>query len=152
MTYLLLIQPELMGQLRKDYLLTRNAIEELFRWIPHENGIGQPCMATGDVEVSDVLIRAGKYAYVSYAAANRDTREYPQAQRINFYRLGPPHLAFGHDPNSCVGSTLARVEAHVLLPALIGCFPRLRLAVAPSRVQWQTSPLTRGPVALPATW
>ncbi|MBF6050029.1 cytochrome P450 [Streptomyces sp. NRRL B-1677] len=152
MVYTLLTHPQLMCQLRQHYLLTPTAVEELLRWIPHKNGIGQPRKATHDVHVGDTLIRAGEYVYVSYVAANWDSARYPQPERIDFHRQGPPHLAFGHGPHYCLGPHLARMEAAVLLSTLVGRFPHLRLAVPPSQVQWQARALIRGPVTLPAAW
>ncbi|MGK5548268.1 hypothetical protein ACSNOH_26595 [Streptomyces sp. URMC 127] len=90
--------------------------------------------------------------YVSYVAANWDERVYPDPGRIDFEREGPPHVAFGYGPHSCVGPLLARREAEVLLSGLTGRFPALRLAVPPADVRWQTGVLIRGPVGLPVTW
>lgn len=152
MAYLLLTQPHLMTLLRQQYRLAPQAVEELLRWIPHKNGIGQPRIATEDIEVGGVLIRTGEYVYVSYVAANWDDHAYHQPQHIDLHRQGPPHMAFGHGPHFCMGPALARMEAEILLTTLPGRFPSLRLAIPAAQVQWQTSALIRGPVALPVTW
>ncbi|MFD9634403.1 cytochrome P450 [Streptomyces violascens] len=152
MVYALLTQDGLMDRLRSEPELVPQAVEELLRWIPHKHGVGQPRIATQDVEVGGVLIRDGEFVYVSYVAANWDELVYPDPERIDVERQGPPHLAFGHGPHYCVGPLLARMESEVLLSTLINRLPDLRLALPPEQVRWQTNVLIRGPVDLPVTW
>ncbi|MFD9818937.1 cytochrome P450 [Streptomyces violascens] len=152
MVYALLTQDGLMDRLRSEPELVPQAVEELLRWIPHKHGVGQPRIATQDVEVGGLLIRDGEFVYVSYVAANWDELVYPDPERIDVERQGPPHLAFGHGPHYCVGPLLARMESEVLLSTLINRLPDLRLALPPEQVRWQTNVLIRGPVDLPVTW
>lgn len=152
MMYVLLTQRHLMERLQRPPGSILRAVEELFRWVPHKHGVGQPRIATEDVEVGGVLIREGELAYVSYVAANWDERVYPDPGRIDFERSGPPHMAFGNGPHVCVAPLLARMEAEVLLSTLISRFPAMRLAVPPDEMNWQTDVLIRGPVDLPVTW
>ncbi|WP_438289678.1 cytochrome P450 [Streptomyces sp. HUAS TT7] len=152
MVYALLTQDGLMDRLRSEPGLVPQAVDELLRWIPHKHGVGQPRIATQDVEVGGVLIRDGEFVYVSYVAANWDELVYPDPERIDVERQGPPHLAFGHGPHFCVGPLLARMESEVLLSTLINRLPDLRLALPPGQVRWQTNVLIRGPVDLQVTW
>lgn len=122
MVYALLSQDRLMHRLRLQPGLVPKAVEELLPWIPHKHGVGQPRIATEDVEVGGVMIRVGEFVYVSYVAANWDPQVYPDPGRIDFERQGPPHLAFGHGPHYCVGPQLARMESEVLLSTLISRF------------------------------
>uniref|UniRef100_UPI001C2FD896 cytochrome P450 n=1 Tax=Bacillus sp. GbtcB13 TaxID=2824758 RepID=UPI001C2FD896 len=39
-----------------------------------------------------------------------------------------PHLAFGAGAHVCLGSPLARLEAQIAIPALLGRLPKLKLA------------------------
>ncbi|MFB6810365.1 cytochrome P450 [Streptomyces sp. NPDC056387] len=64
--------------------------------------MGQPRVATEDVEVGGVRIRRGEAVYVSYVAANGDESCYPEPGRIDIDRQGRPHLAFGYGPHHCV--------------------------------------------------
>ncbi|MEU8584288.1 cytochrome P450 [Streptomyces abikoensis] len=152
MVYALLTHEGLADRLRERPSLVPQAVEELLRWVPHKHAIGQPRVATEDVEVGGVLIRAGEFVYVSYVAANRDERVYDDPDRIDFERRGPQHVAFGHGPHYCVAPLLARMEAELLLSNLVTRFPRLRLAVPAEEVRWQTDVVIRGPVGLPVTW
>jgi cytochrome P450 len=127
-------------------------VEELLRWIPHKNGIGQPRIATEDVTLGNVTIRAGEYVYVQYWAANRDPKVFGRPDDLDPHRAGPAHLAFGHGPHYCVAPALARLQATILLPALLSRFPSLRLAKTQADVTFHTDALIRGPVTLPVTW
>ncbi|WP_406349392.1 cytochrome P450 [Streptomyces sp. NBC_00144] len=152
MMYVLLTDDILMNRLRSDPRAVPAAVEELLRWIPHKHGVGQPRVATEDVEVGGVQIRSGEAVYVSYVAANWDESCYPEPGRIDIDREGPPHLAFGYGPHHCVAPLLARLEAELLLTTLVERLPDLRLAVDPGDVIWQKDVLIRGPVGLPVTW
>ncbi|MFJ8802880.1 cytochrome P450 [Streptomyces sp. NPDC102487] len=152
MMYVLLTDDSLMNRLRTDPQAVPSTVEELLRWIPHKHGVGQPRVATEDVEVGGVQIRRGEAVYVSYVAANWDESCYPEPGRIDIDRQGPPHLAFGHGPHHCVAPLLARLEAELLLTTLVERLPDLRLAVDPGEVVWQKDVLIRGPVGLPVTW
>ncbi|WP_232109652.1 cytochrome P450 [Streptomyces buecherae] len=152
MVFALLTHDGLADRLRAEPALVPRAVEELLRWIPHKHGVGQPRVATEDVRVGGTLVRKGEFVYVSYVAANWDDQVYPEPDRIDFDRQGPPHLAFGHGPHFCIGPLLARTEAEILLAALLARWPGLRLAVPPEEVPWQTEVLIRGPEALPVRW
>ncbi|QLE75133.1 cytochrome P450 [Streptomyces rectiverticillatus] len=152
MVYVLLTEKGLMDRLRSEPGLVPQAVEELLRWIPHKHGVGQPRIATEDVEVGGVLIRQGEFVYVSYVAANWDEQVYPDPGRIDVDRQGPPHVAFGHGPHFCVGPMLARMESELLLATLARRLPTMRLATPRTQVRWQTEVLIRGPVDLPVTW
>ncbi|MFC0596847.1 cytochrome P450 [Streptomyces palmae] len=152
MIYVLLTRPELAARLRAEPDVVGRAVEELLRFIPHKHGLGQPRIATEDVEVGGVLIRAGDCVYNSYVAANWDERVYPDPDRVDVDREGPPHLAFGFGPHVCVGPLLARMEAEVLLSTVVTRLPELELAVPAEQVKWQTDVLIRGPETLPVRW
>jgi biflaviolin synthase len=152
MLYTLLTHDDLMKRLRVEPSLVPKAVEELLRWIPHKHAVGQPRMATEDVEVGGALIRAGEFVYVSYVTANRDGQAFEDPDRIDFERQGPPHVAFGHGPHYCVAAMLARMESELLVSRLLTRFPALQLAVPPEEVRWQTDVVIRGPVDLPVTW
>jgi cytochrome P450 len=47
------------------------------------------------------------------------------------------HLAFGLGPHFCPGASLARLEGHIAIGALMRRFPDLRLIVAPEVLRWR---------------
>ncbi|PYC71666.1 cytochrome P450 [Streptomyces tateyamensis] len=152
MAYTLLTRPELWQRLVAEPALVPQAVEELLRWVPHRNAVGQARIATEDVELGGVLVRAGEAVHSSYVAANRDPEVFERPHELDFDRAPNPHLAFGHGPHYCVGAAFARMETQVLLATLLDRLPQLRLAVPPEQVPWRRGELIRGPRELPVAW
>ncbi|MFF1480638.1 cytochrome P450 [Streptomyces sp. NPDC058301] len=152
MVYTLLTHPEQLARLRADPELLPTAIEELLRFIPQRNGVGLPRIATEDVPVGDVLIRAGEAVYVSYLAANRDPEVFTEPDRFELTRDESPNLAFGHGAHYCLGAALTRMQSEVILSTLLRMAPDLRLAVEPEQVRWRRGSINRGPETLPLAW
>ncbi|GHG52424.1 cytochrome P450 [Streptomyces griseocarneus] len=152
MVYALLTHPEHLARLRAEPALLPQAIEELLRYIPHRNAVGLARVATEDVEVAGVRIRAGEVVHSSYLTANRDPAVFEHPDELDFNREHVPHLSFGHGPHFCLGSMLARLESEIILSSLIARFPKLRLAEPLEDIRWQRSALIRGPENLPVTW
>ncbi|SDW89569.1 biflaviolin synthase [Saccharopolyspora shandongensis] len=152
MVYVLLTEPGLRDRLVAEPGLVPHAVEELLRFIPHKRGVGQPRVATEDVVIRGVRIRAGDVVHVSYVTANWDPEVFPDPERFDLGRAEIPHVAFGHGPHYCVGPLLARMESQVLLGGLVERLPRLRLAVPPEEVRWRQDVMIRGPVDLPVAW
>ncbi|WP_078955243.1 cytochrome P450 [Streptomyces griseus] len=152
MVYVLLTRPDLLARLRAEPELLPQAVDELLRWIPHRNGVGLPRIATEDVEVGGVLIRAGEAVYASYLAANRDPEVFADPDVLDFDRTGTGHLSFGHGPHHCMGAMLTRMESEVMLSSLLARYPELRLAGRPEDVPFQSKGLIRGPRELYVTW
>ncbi|MFJ8650161.1 cytochrome P450 [Streptomyces sp. NPDC093546] len=152
MVYALLTHPAHLARLRAEPELLPRAVDELLRFIPHRNGVGLPRVATEDLEVGGVLIRAGEVVYASYLAANRDPEVFDDPDALDFDRGELGHLAFGHGPHHCMGAQLTRMESEVMLSSLLNRFPGLRLAVEPEDMVWQSKGLIRGPQTLPVAW
>jgi cytochrome P450 len=70
-------------------------------------------------EIDGITIPAGSRMCVLLGSANRDERRYPDPDRYDVRRDPHDHVAFGHGIHSCVGSSLARTEAHAVLTALL---------------------------------
>ncbi|MCS0604252.1 cytochrome P450 [Streptomyces sp. LP11] len=152
MVYALLTHPRHLARLRREPELLPKAVDELFRYVPHRNGVGIPRVATEDVRVGGRLIRAGEVVYNAYVAANRDPEVFHDPDALDFDRKDGPHLAFGHGPHHCLAAIMARMEAEVIISALLTRYPALRLAVPPEEVEFQRQGLIRGPRTLPVTW
>jgi biflaviolin synthase len=150
--YILLTRPDLAERLRSEPEIRPRAIDELLRYIPHRNAVGLSRIATEDVGIRGVRIRAGDAIYVSYLAANRDPDVFPYPETIDFSRSPNPHVAFGSGPHHCPGDMLARLESELLVDALLDHVPGLKLAVPPNEVPFKKGALIRGPEALPVTW
>ncbi|MFF1284634.1 cytochrome P450 [Streptomyces sp. NPDC058299] len=152
MMYALLTHPGHLNRLRREPELLPRAVDELFRYVPHRNGVGIPRIAVEDVTVGGQLIRAGEVVYNAYVAANRDPEVFPDPDALDFDRENRAHLAFGHGPHHCLAAVMARMEAEVVIGAVLTRFPGIRLAVPPQEVEFQRQGLIRGPRTLPVTW
>ncbi|MFK0285218.1 cytochrome P450 [Streptomyces sp. NPDC090499] len=152
MMYALLTHPGHLDRLRREPELLPKAVDELFRYVPHRNGVGIPRVAVEDVEVGGRLIRAGDVVYNAYVAANRDPAVFTDPDDLDFDRADGPHIAFGHGPHHCMAAIMARMEAETMIGSVLARFPGIRLAVPPEEVEFQRQGLIRGPRTLPVTW
>lgn len=67
------------------------------------------------------------------AAANRDPRKWPDAERFDITRAASGHVGFGFGIHQCLGQMVARLEAEAVLGALIPRVRSIRLAGVPER-------------------
>ncbi|ONF63640.1 cytochrome P450 [Amycolatopsis keratiniphila] len=109
-------------------------------------------MATADIDVAGVRIRAGDALIFSTAVANRDHREHPDPDRLDLSDGHRRHVAFGFGVHQCLGQNLARQELEVALTVLFERLPELRVAVPAAELPIKSSPLVNGLKALPVRW
>jgi cytochrome P450 len=103
---------ELRSKIVSDYSLIPYFIEEQLRV---EGPVPvAPRVATEDVEVAGTVIPEGTDVILAYGSANRDPRQYDEADRVHLDKR-PPHFAFGRGPHRCLGSHLARLELRIIL-------------------------------------
>lgn len=108
-------------RLRRDRALVPTAVEEMLRWTSPVVSFMRT--ATRDTELSGQAIREGEPILMLYASANRDERQFgPAADRFDIGRDPNHHVAFGFGAHFCIGATLARIEARVLLEELLDRF------------------------------
>jgi cytochrome P450 len=81
-------------------------------------------------------------------AANRDPRQFPEANRFDISRDPNPHVAFGHGIHFCLGAALSRMEARIALSDLLERFKNFELA---TDQPWQPRQAlhVHGPTSLP---
>ena len=66
-------------------------------------------------------------------AANRDPHRFAEPDTFNPSRPDAGVLSFGAGAHFCLGSALARLEAAVAFPQILGRFPELAAAGEPVR-------------------
>jgi len=133
-------RPDQWELLRKDPRLVPKAVEELLRWTTPVIYFMRTC--TKDVELRGVTITGGDPVVMLFASANRDEEVFGDtAGRVCVDRDPNPHLSFGLGNHFCLGATLARLEARVVLEELLARFSRLELAGA---VELSRSPVIAG--------
>ncbi len=106
--------------------------------------------AKEDIDLGEgVVIRAGDAILVNYLAHGRDPQVHANPHVFDIDRADKEHIAFGAGPHFCPGADLARLAAHVAVPALFERFPGLALAVPPDDVQPLPSFIANDVAALP---
>ena len=118
-------QRETRARLIADPSLIPSAAEEILRFDPPVQGLSR--VATRDVEVRGQLLPKGTRIHMLFAAANRDPRVFPDADRFDPTRAPNNHLSFGFGIHFCLGASLARMELRVGLEELLLRAPDYRL-------------------------
>lgn len=122
--HLLARHPEQWELLREDRSLVPLAVEETLRYITPARAFGRTALA--DTTVNGQEIRAGQRVYLMFMAANRDESVFPDANRYDITRAeSAQQVAFGSGTHLCAGAALVRLEAPLLLNALLDRFSRI---------------------------
>jgi cytochrome P450 len=127
------------------------AVDELLRHTVLGN-IGLLRMATEDVQLPSGTVAAGQAVLIMFQSAQRDAAVYEHPDEVVFGRAAPPALAFGGGPHYCLGAHLAKAQLTIGLGLLLERIPKLRLAVAPERLEFTDGELFSSLHALPVTW
>jgi cytochrome P450 len=113
--------PDQRRRLWGDPSLLPQAIEEVLRYDAPSQFQGR--VALRDVTVHGVRIPARARVALVTGAACRDEREFPDAERFDIARTPERQLYFGHGNHVCIGKSLARLEARVVLEEIRERFP-----------------------------
>jgi len=118
---LLADHPDQRELLRSDDDLVAPAIEEFLRMV---SPVTHMCRtATTDTEIRDVAIPKGSYLCLLYPAANRDEDIWDRSQELDVTRTPDlNHVAFGFAEHFCLGASLARKEARIVISQLLEQF------------------------------
>jgi cytochrome P450 len=103
-----------------------------------------------DTSLGGVDLPAGSTLLMMWGAANRDPAKFENPASINYGRK-LQHVTFGRGIHLCVGAALARMEARIVLTALLerDTFPVLDETSPP---QWEYSLQVRRHSVLPMLW
>lgn len=121
----LIEQPELYRRAREDVSLSGAIADEAARLqSPVQRSLR---VSERDCVIGGKKIRRGERMLLLLGAANRDPARFPDANRLDPERKSKGDVAFGGGKHSCVGATLARLEAKIALEHFLRLPP-----VAPS--------------------
>jgi 4-methoxybenzoate monooxygenase (O-demethylating) len=129
--YALASHPEQWSLLRQDPSLAKSAFEETIRWESSVQTFFRT--TTREVEVANKRIPAGEKVLLFLGAANRDPRRWINANNFDIRRNSSGHVGFGMGIHRCVGQTVARVEAEIVLTTLARQVERIELTGQPQR-------------------
>lgn len=136
--------PDQYRLLREDPALIRNAFDESLRWDSPSRMAGR--ITARDVEIDGYTIPRGTRCGLLFAAANRDPRRWEEPERFDVRRNLRGHVGWGYGVHTCVGRTLAQLEADAMLGAMTARIGRFEAAAEPE--PWMTT-IGHGPVKLP---
>jgi hypothetical protein len=142
---LLAERPDAWQRLHAQPGLVRQVFDEALRY-------DSPSMFTfrtssAPAEIAGIAIPENQKLLLSFSAANRDPRRWPDPDRFDIDRRPTGHLAFGSGIHACVGQVIARAEAETLLEELARRVRRLEAGGTPERWlnhsvrTWGTLPL-----------
>ncbi|HJP80058.1 MAG TPA: cytochrome P450 [Pseudonocardiaceae bacterium] len=147
----LLENPEQLAAIKADPAKTPLAIEELLRYFTIVELVTSR-VATEDVEIGGVTIKADDGVVVSGLSANWDPEVFAEPEHLDVQRGARHHIAFGYGPHQCLGQNLARLELQIVFDTLFRRIPGLRLAVPVDDVKFKTDANIYGVYELPVTW
>lgn len=117
---------------------TRESVDEAVRWATPAAHFMRT--AARDVELGDVVVRAGDAVTVWLGAANRDPSAFADPDRMVLDRGPNPHVGFGFGVHHCVGAHLARSMLEVVLGRLLHEVDEVRVG----EHSWHRSSLLTG--------
>jgi cytochrome P450 len=144
----LLQQPAQLVAWREDPRIAEGAVEELLRF-------DGPVPATTKVVLHDtswrgVPLARGQLVLPFLSSANRDPRQFENADALDLRRAPNRHLAFAFGIHFCLGAPLARLEARLAFDSLLRRFRGLSL-VDPEP-HWKPMIFLRGLESLALRW
>ena len=93
-------------------------IEEVIRWASPAMNFRRT--STEDHDLAGVRIAAGDKVVMSFTSANRDERQFTDADVFDPWRDPNEHVGFGGGgPHFCIGAHLARLNIHLLLEEML---------------------------------
>ncbi|MCV6979728.1 cytochrome P450 [Mycolicibacterium pulveris] len=112
--------PDQRRELAADFSLIPAAIEEVLRY--EAPSPVQARYVARDVELYGETVAEGSVMLLINGSANRDERQYPDADRFDIHRQAA-HLSFGRGIHFCLGAALARMQARVALEEVLTRWP-----------------------------
>ena len=146
--WLLLSHPDAAAEVRHHPEVVDNAVEEILRFLgPLQVASGGGRWPDEPVTIGGAVIEPGTPVRLLLGSANRDPDQYDEPDRFDIHRAPIRHLAFGRGLHTCLGAALGRLEAQVVLPAVLQRFPRLTLV--DDSPTWRPSFVVRQLATLP---
>lgn len=123
--------PDEWTKLREQPSLIKRVFDESLRWDSTVQTFFRT--TTREVVVSGKTIPEGAKVLLFLAAANRDPRRWDAPETFDITRQASGHVGFGFGIHQCLGQMVARLEAELVLQALLPRVRSIRLAGVPTR-------------------
>ena len=137
---------DVLARVRANLDLLPAAIEEVLRYRTPVQLVFRS--TARDVVMHGKTIPAGQLVLAMVGSANRDRKQFENADRFDITRQPNAHVAFGHGAHFCIGASLARLEGRIALARLLERLDGLR---GESRKPWppRSGLNVYGPTSLP---
>jgi cytochrome P450 len=142
---LLARHPEQRAKLVANRTLVPNAVEELLRYEPPS-----PIQARFTMHAAEWhghLVPSHSRMALLTGSAGRDEREYPEPERFDVERSLDRHVTFGYGVHYCLGASLARLEAEVVIEETLARFPEWH--IDEREIEYVRTSTVRGPSRVP---
>lgn len=117
LTYALAKHPQIYDEVKANPELIHAFVEEGMRWDAAAQGfIRSP---QHDVDLHDKTIPEGAQVYLHIGSANRDERQFEDADTFDIHREATRHLGMGQGIHFCVGAPLGRDMSYTLFEELL---------------------------------
>jgi cytochrome P450 len=131
--------PAELARLRADPSMVNRAVEEVLRFEGPIKIIIRWVLEDHDRDGRQV--KAGDRVYLVQQSANRDAGTFTDPDRFDITRPTQPlHVGFGRGIHACLGAQLARIEARVALPKVLGRLAGFRVT---DEVTWRPNIASR---------
>lgn len=118
--------PDALEQLRKNPALAANTVEETLRYMSPARVFSPDVIGSrilkADTTLAGVQLHKGDAVRPIIFSANFDEQQFSAPERFDITRHPNRHLSFGHGIHFCLGAPLARLEARIVLAAMIRRF------------------------------
>ncbi len=136
--------PAELARLRADPSMVNRAVEEVLRFEGPIKIIIR--WVVQDHERDGRPVKAGDRIFLVQQSANRDGGTFTDPDRFDITRPTQPlHVGFGRGIHACLGAQLARIEARVALPKVLGRLAGLRVT---GEVTWRPNIASRSVAGL----
>jgi cytochrome P450 len=129
--YCLARYPDQWQALRQDPALAKAAFEEAVRYESPVQTFFRT--TTRAARIGEVEMEEGQKVLMFLGAANRDPRQWENADAYDIRRRTIGHVGFGAGIHMCVGQMLARLEGEVVLAAMARKVASIEIAGPPQR-------------------
>lgn len=117
--------PDAFERLKQEPQLLPLTIEEVLRYRSSVQGMER--FSKVETQLGGQIIPPGQIVTIWMGSANRDETQFEHPEQFVVDRNPNPHVAFGNGIHFCLGAALARLEAKIVLSAVLEHFPNLRI-------------------------
>jgi len=131
MLYAFAQHPKQWEALRANPSLVKKAFEESLRWLSTVQTFFRT--TTRAVDVEGYRLPEGSKVLLFLAAANQDPQKWADATEFKIDRTLGGHVGFGSGIHACLGQMVARMEAELMLGAMVRRIKSIRPVASPIR-------------------